>query len=53
MLVERLKRVVLDRLIRYYRYLAEFTATHPVDTITSARIGTGPRRGRAKGLKAP
>jgi len=37
--VERLKRVVLDRLIRYYRYLAEFTATHPVDTITSARIG--------------
>ncbi len=37
--MERLKRVVLDRLIRYYRYLAELTWTHPVETITSARIG--------------
>lgn len=37
--MERLKRVVLDRLIRYYRYLAEVTSTRSIETITSARIG--------------
>jgi len=36
----RLKRVVLDRLVRYYRYLTEVTAESSVTTITSARIGT-------------
>ncbi|MGD8320826.1 MAG: redox-sensing transcriptional repressor Rex, partial [Gemmatimonadota bacterium] len=36
----RLKRVVLDRLVRYYRYLAEFVAPNSANTITSARIGT-------------
>lgn len=35
----RLRRVVLERLIRYYRYLAELTARRPVDTITSAQLG--------------
>jgi redox-sensing transcriptional repressor len=35
----RLKRVVLDRLIRYYRYLVEFVVRQPVKTITSAQIG--------------
>jgi redox-sensing transcriptional repressor len=35
----RLKRVVLDRLIRYYRYLAEFAAKQPARTVTSAQIG--------------
>jgi len=35
----RLKRVVLDRLVRYYRYLAEFVAPNQEKTITSARIG--------------
>ncbi len=35
----RLKRVVLDRLIRYYRYLAEFVVRQPVKTVTSAQIG--------------
>jgi redox-sensing transcriptional repressor len=34
----RLRRVVLERLIRYYRYLAEVTAKEPVSTITSAQI---------------
>lgn len=37
--VERLRRVVLERLIRYYRYLAELTARRSVDTITSAQLG--------------
>jgi redox-sensing transcriptional repressor len=36
----RLKRVVLDRLIRYYRYLAELATRQPVATVTSARIGS-------------
>ncbi len=35
----RLKRVVLDRLIRYYRYLAEYVARQPAKTVTSAQIG--------------
>jgi len=35
----RLKRVVLDRLIRYYRYLVEFVVRQPAKTITSAQIG--------------
>lgn len=35
----RLRRVVLERLIRYYRYLAELTARRPLDTITSAQLG--------------
>ncbi len=35
----RLNRVVLDRLIRYYRYLAEVAAEQASDTITSSRIG--------------
>jgi len=37
--VARLRRVVLDRLIRYYRYLAELTARQSVETITSAQLG--------------
>jgi redox-sensing transcriptional repressor len=36
----RLKRVVLDRLIRYYRYLAEIATDRSNQTVTSARIGT-------------
>lgn len=35
----RLKRVVLDRLIRYYRYLAEGAGENAAETITSAQIG--------------
>lgn len=35
----RLRRVVLERLIRYYRYLAELTARRSVDTITSGQLG--------------
>ncbi len=35
----RLRRVVLERLIRYYRYLAELYARQPLDTITSAKLG--------------
>lgn len=35
----RLTRVVLDRLIRYYRYLADRVAREQVETITSAQIG--------------
>ncbi len=37
--MERLKRVVLDRLIRYYRYLVDLSAVREVTTITSARLG--------------
>ncbi len=37
--MERLRRVVLDRLIRYYRYLVDLSAVQEVRTITSARIG--------------
>lgn len=37
--VSRLRRVVLERLIRYYRYLAELTARRSVDTITSGQLG--------------
>jgi redox-sensing transcriptional repressor len=37
--VARLKRVVLDRLIRYYRFLAELAIDREADTVTSARIG--------------
>ncbi len=35
----RLRRVVLERLIRYYRYLAELTDRQSVDTITSSQLG--------------
>jgi redox-sensing transcriptional repressor len=35
----RLRRVTLDRLIRYYRYMVEVTEERSVTTITSARIG--------------
>jgi len=38
--LEPLRPVVLERLIRYYRYLGEFTARKKVDTITSAQLGT-------------
>lgn len=37
--VARLRRVVLERLIRYYRYLAELTARRDVDTVTSGHLG--------------
>jgi redox-sensing transcriptional repressor len=37
--LEPLRRVVLERLIRYYRYLSELTARKSVDTITSAQLG--------------
>ncbi|MHC4445150.1 MAG: redox-sensing transcriptional repressor Rex [Planctomycetota bacterium] len=37
----RLRRLVLERLIRYYRYLFELTARQPVRTITSAQIAQG------------
>jgi redox-sensing transcriptional repressor len=36
--VARLKRVVLDRLIRYYRYLVEIVAKENPRTITSAQL---------------
>lgn len=39
MTVARLRRVVLERLIRYYRYLAELYARQPMETITSAKLG--------------
>ena len=34
-----LRPVVLERLIRYYRYLSEVTARKNIDTITSAQLG--------------
>ncbi len=34
----RLKKVVLERLMRYYRFLSTTTAKKPIETITSARI---------------
>jgi len=34
----RLKRLVLERLIRYYRFLSELTAKKRVQTITSAQM---------------
>lgn len=34
-----LRRIVLERLIRYYRYLTDVTSKRPVDTITSAQLG--------------
>ena len=37
--LEPLRPVVLERLIRYYRYLSETTARRSVDTITSAQLG--------------
>lgn len=37
--MERLSRVVLDRLMRYYRWLAEVLETSPVPTITSRELG--------------
>ena len=33
------KRLVLHRLISYYRLLSEWTAKKPVQTVTSAQIG--------------
>jgi redox-sensing transcriptional repressor len=38
--VEPLRPVVLERLIRYYRFLSEVTSRKNVDTITSAHLGT-------------
>lgn len=35
----RLRRVVLERLIRYYRYLAERSARRNFDTVTSGQLG--------------
>jgi redox-sensing transcriptional repressor len=37
--LEPLRPVVLERLMRYYRYLSEVTARKNVDTITSAQLG--------------
>lgn len=37
--MSRLRRVVLERLIRYYRYLAEMTARRSMDTVTSGQLG--------------
>jgi len=34
----RLRRLVLERLMRYYRFLAESTAGKPLQTVTSAQI---------------
>jgi redox-sensing transcriptional repressor len=36
---ERLRRVVLERLMRYYRYLSELTDGKDVQTVTSAQLG--------------
>ena len=36
--MERLKRLVLERLMRYYRFLVESTARKSVDTVTSAEV---------------
>lgn len=35
----RLRRVVLERLIRYYRYLVDLTARESLETVTSGRLG--------------
>jgi len=37
--VDRLKPIVLERLIRYYRFLAERVAKRPTETVTSAQLG--------------
>ena len=37
--LEPLRRVVLERLIRYYRYLSELSSRRKVETITSAQMG--------------
>lgn len=37
--MERLRRVVLDRLIRYYRYLVDVVSKQDRRTITSAQLG--------------
>lgn len=37
--LEPLRPLVLERLIRYYRYLSEVTARKNIDTITSAQLG--------------
>ncbi len=37
--MEPLRRVVLERLIRYYRFLSELTSRRSVDTVTSAQLG--------------
>ncbi|MFH1268571.1 MAG: winged-helix domain-containing protein, partial [Planctomycetota bacterium] len=34
----RLRRLALERLMRYYRFLCELTAKRPVRTVTSAQI---------------
>lgn len=38
--MESLRPVVLERLMRYYRYLSEVTARKSIDTITSAQLGS-------------
>jgi redox-sensing transcriptional repressor len=38
--LEPLRKVVLERLIQYYRYLYGLTSRHSVETITSAQLGT-------------
>ncbi len=37
--MEPLRRVVLERLIRYYRYLGELSGRKSLETITSAQLG--------------
>ena len=37
--MEPLRQVVLERLIRYYRYLSGLTARKSIETITSAQLG--------------
>lgn len=38
--MEPLRKVVLERLIRYYRYLLRLAAKESIDTITSAQLGS-------------
>ena len=37
-LLPRLRRLVLERLMRYYRFLSESTARKPLQTVTSAQV---------------
>ena len=36
----RLRRLVLERLMRYYRFLSESTTKKPIHTITSSQIAS-------------
>ncbi len=36
--MSRLRRLVLERLMRYYRFLSDSTAKKPIQTVTSAQI---------------